>query len=152
MANQNRYQKEIELLFAKEWHLTAEQVYKALKKHYLFLGVWSVYRNLSQMVEKWMLMKTSWIFDKVVYEKHKPLHGHIVCHASWMIFDVDISHIMLDEKLVPENFNLQSINVIFDGHFSGENAKCDWVAKIMKETEGLQISETMKKTMMDMGK
>lgn len=77
----------------------------------------------------------------------KPLHGHIVCHASGMIFDVDISHIMLDEKLVPANFNLQSINVIFDGHFAGDEMKCDGVAKIMKKTEGIHISSAQKQQM-----
>lgn len=69
-----------------------------------------------------------------------------------MIFDVDISHIMLDEKLCPPNFNLQSINVIFDGHFSGDEVKCDGVAKIMHKTEGLDIDPEIKQKMLKMGK
>jgi len=48
-----------------------------------------------------------------------------------MIFDVDISHLMLENNLVPENFNLQSINVIFDGHFAGaEGESCAGVASV----------------------
>lgn len=64
-------------------------------------------------------MKTSGILDKVIYEKAKPLHGHIVCHASQMIFDVDISRLMIENNIIPSDFNLESINVIFDGHFTG---------------------------------
>lgn len=96
-------------------------------------------------------MKTSGILDKVIYEKKKPLHGHIVCHKSLMIFDVDISHLMIENNIVPENFNLQSINVIFDWHFgSWESWKCDGVANIMPKTKWLQVDSVSKETMMNM--
>lgn len=132
MANQNRYKTEIIRLLDDGKHRTAEQVFKILKKDYLFLGIWSVYRNLQELVDDGVIMKTSWILDKVIYEKKKPLHGHIVCHKSLMIFDVDISHLMIENNIVPENFNLQSINVIFDWHFwSDELGTCDWVANIV---------------------
>jgi hypothetical protein len=96
-------------------------------------------------------MKTSGILDKVIYEQTKPLHGHIVCHKSLAIFDVDISHLMIENNLIPENFNLNSINVIFDGHFgAGESGKCDGVAQVMNTTTGLQSDPMDKQKMMEM--
>jgi Fe2+ or Zn2+ uptake regulation protein len=69
---------------------------------------------LQELVDEDILMKTAGILDKVIYEKKKPLHGHIVCHKSTSVFDIDISHLMVEGKLIPENFNLTSINIIFD--------------------------------------
>ena len=153
MANQNRYKKEVEILLLK-WggHRTAEQILWELKKQYRFLSIGTIYRNLTALVQEGKIMKTSGIFDKIIYETAKPLHGHIVCHASGSIFDVDISHIMIDQKIVPPNFNLQSINVIFDGHFSGDEMTCAGVAKIMHETEGMHIDPVETKKMLRMGK
>jgi Fe2+ or Zn2+ uptake regulation protein len=51
MANTNRYAKEIELLCA-EGHWTAEQVHKAMKKTYRFIGIGTIYRNLNDLVTK----------------------------------------------------------------------------------------------------
>ena len=82
------------------------------------------------------IMKTAGIFDKVIYEKKKPMHGHIVCHKSGSIFDVDISRLMVENSIVPENFNLSSINVIFDGHFGkGEDGTCNGVAQVMPKSK-----------------
>ena len=151
MANQNRYKTEIVRLLDNGQHRTAEKVFNELKKDYFFLGIWTVYRNLQELVDEDVIMKTSWILDKVIYEKTKPLHGHIVCHKSLMIFDVDISHLMIENNLVPENFNLQSINVIFDGHFwSGESGTCDGVASILPKTKLLQTDPMDKQKMMAM--
>ncbi len=79
-------------------------------------------------------MKTSGILDKVIYEKAKPPHGHIVCHTSQMILDVDVSHLMAGNNLVPANFCLESINVIFDGHFTGDaGIACAGVAQVVQD-------------------
>lgn len=151
MANQNRYKTEIVRLLDNGQHRTADHIFKKLKKDYLFLGIGTVYRNLQELVDEWKIMKTSGILDKVIYEKAKPLHWHIVCHKSLMIFDVDISHLMIENNLIPENFNLQSINVIFDGHFwAWESGKCDGIASIMPKTTWLQPDPMDKQKMMAM--
>lgn len=151
MANQNRYKTEIIRLLDDGQHRTAEKIFNTLKKDYYFLGIWTVYRNLQELVDEKILMKTSGILDKVIYEKKKALHGHIVCHKSLMIFDVDISHLMIENNLVPDNFNLESINVVFDWHFwAWESGHCDWVANIMPKTKGLEISPVDKQKIRDM--
>ncbi len=136
MANQSRYKKEIELLLEDGNHWTAEQIYAELKKHYRFLGIGTVYRNLTQLVNEEKIMKTSGILEKTMYEKKKPLHGHIVCQKSGRITDVDIHDVLFEGITIPENFNLQNINIVFDGHYTGDDAvKCDGIAQVMKQTQ-----------------
>lgn len=136
MANQSRYKKEVELLLDDGNHWTAEQIYETLKKQYWFLGIGTVYRNLSQLVQEEKVMKTSGILEKTVYEKMKPLHGHIVCHKSGRISDVSIHDVLFESIHLPENFNLQNINIVFDGHYTGDDAvKCDGIAQIMTYTK-----------------
>ncbi len=133
MPNQHRYKKEIELLCQKG-HRTAEQIFTQLKKDYFFLGIWTIYRNLQELVDQKILMKTSGILDKVIFEKHKQAHGHIVCHHSWMIIDVPVDAIAFDGVDIPKNFNLQNINIVFDGHFVGDSGeKCQWIAHFKDE-------------------
>lgn len=133
MPNQHRYKKEIELLCQK-WHRTAEQIFKELKKDYFFLGIGTIYRNLQELVDEKILMKTNGLLDKVIFEKYKAPHGHIVCHHSWMIIDVPVDTIAFDGVDIPENFNLQNINIVFDGHFvEGSWEKCQWIAHFKDE-------------------
>jgi hypothetical protein len=48
--------------------------------------------------------------------------------------------LMVEGKLIPENFNLTSINIIFDWHFwAGESWTCDGVAQILPKTKWLKI-------------
>lgn len=133
MPNKHRYKKEIVLL-CNQWHWTAEDVFQKLKKDYFFLWIGTVYRNLQELIEEGLLMKTSGILDKVIFEKHKIPHGHIVCHRSWMIVDVPVDTIAFDGVDIPANFNLQNINIVFDGHFVGDSwEKCQGIAHFKDE-------------------
>lgn len=51
MANKNRYKTEI-ILLTKQGHRTAEDIHKKLKKTYLFVGIGTIYRNLTDLVEE----------------------------------------------------------------------------------------------------
>lgn len=133
MPNKHRYQKEI-LLICQQWHWTAEDIFKELKKNYFFLGIGTIYRNLQELVDAWELMKTSGILDKIIYEKNKIPHGHIVCHHSGMIIDIPVKDIVFDGIDLPPNFNLQNINIIFDGHFiQDDGSTCTWTAEFSEK-------------------
>lgn len=128
MPNQHRYKKEIQLI-CEEGHRTAEEIFKNLKKHYFFLGIWTIYRNLQELVDEGVLMKTAWLVDKVIFEKKKEPHGHIVCGKSSMIMDVSINKVSFDGIDLPDGFNLENINVVFDGYFAQEWSSCKWLAE-----------------------
>lgn len=69
--NKHRYIKEI--LHIIEWShissdISSDNIFKTLKKIYPLLGIWTVYRNLSELMEEWKIMKTVWILDYPLYE------------------------------------------------------------------------------------
>lgn len=133
MPNKHRYKKEITLL-CEQWHWTAEEIFNKLKKDYFFLGIGTVYRNLQELVDEGILMKTSGILDKVIFEKNTWPHGHIVCHHSGMIIDIPLKNLVFDGIDLPENFNLQNINVVFDWHFVQDSGEvCKWVAEFSEK-------------------
>ncbi len=124
MANHNRYKNEI-VLITETGHRTAEEIHKKLKKTYLFVGIGTVYRNLTELVNEWVLMKHHGLWDKILYETQKAPHGHLFCQYSGMIMDIDISMIDLTGLSVPDNFVIQETQLTIAGHFEGqESAYC----------------------------
>lgn len=115
------------LELCQEWHWTAEQVHAKIRDKYpwAFVWVWTVYRNLTELVNEWLIMKQHGLMDKMIYEKKKPHHGHIFCQNSWVIIDVDISkmNIPIDNIDVPEGFCNLEVQVTFAGYFKDANSR-----------------------------
>jgi len=132
MANVHRYKADI-IKLTEIWHRTAEQVFKELKKSYFFIGIGSVYRNLTELTNEWILMKHHGMGDKVIYEKNKPHHGHLFCQNTGMIEDIDISHLPLENISIPENFCLDEVEVTITWHFKDSNsAYCKINGKLLR--------------------
>lgn len=128
MANIHRYKLEI-IEITKNWHRTAEDILKKMRKTYLLIGIWTIYRNLTELVNEWVLMKHHGLWDKLLYEKAKPIHGHIFCQYTGMIQDVDISMIDFTGISIPDNFITEEIQVTIAGHFEWEESaycKINW--------------------------
>lgn len=132
MANVHRYRADI-IALTQTWHRTTEDIFKELKKSYFFVGIWSIYRNLTELVNEWVLMKHHGMGDKVIYEKAKPHHWHIFCQNTGMIEDIDISHLPLDTLNIPDNFCLDEIEVTITGYFKDTNsAYCKINGKLLR--------------------
>lgn len=121
MANVHRYRADI-ISLTETGHRTAEEIFKELKKTYYFIGIWSIYRNLTELVNEWILMKTAWLQEKIVYEKQKDPHGHLLCHTSGTILDVDSSLIDTSKIAIPAWFALEQVQIILHGHFLDEQS------------------------------
>lgn len=132
MANIHRYKLEV-IEITKTWHRTAEEIHKKLKRTYLFLGIGTVYRNLTELVNEWILMKHHGLWDKILYEKNKPPHGHLFCQYTGMIEDVDISMVDFTGLHIPENFCMDEIQLTIAWHFNGEeSAYCKINGKLLR--------------------
>lgn len=116
MPRHNKYKREIELI-CETGHWTAEEIYKKLRKSYLFLGIWTVYRNLTDLVNEWMLMRYDQMGERVMYEKAKPPHAHLYCRWGGAIVDVDISQLSFDSIQLPDDFVCEDIQVTFSGYY-----------------------------------
>jgi Fe2+ or Zn2+ uptake regulation protein len=122
MANVNRYKRDI-LEICEKWHRTAEEIHKKIKKYNLFVWVGTIYRNLTELVHEWKLIKHHGIGDKLLYEITKPPHWHLFCQNSWMIEDIDISMIDFTWIIVPENFSMDEIQLTIAGHFNDSDSR-----------------------------
>ena len=132
MSNIHRYKTEI-IALTQIGHRTAEEILKKLKKNYFFVGIGTIYRNLTELVSEWILMKHHGLWDKILYEKLKPAHGHIFCQYTGMIEDVDISMIDFTGVEVPENFCVEEIQLTIAWHFVGEeSAYCKINGKLLR--------------------
>lgn len=131
MANKNRYANEILLLI--EWkHLTGDQMHKLLKKTYPFVGIGTVYRNLNQLVEEGVLMKTAGVFDQILYETQKPHHGHIICRQSKNVYDIDISKLDINALDFPKEFTPEQVSIAVEGLFVAQGESCSAKVKGQK--------------------
>ena len=128
MSNKNRYRSEI-LHMIWDQHFTAQDLHSKLKKVYPFVGLWTVYRNLTELVEDNELMKTSWLIDHTIYEKHKKPHWHIVCKTSKQVFDVDVSMIDISWLDLPHQFSIHEINISFHWYYEWAKDACKWNIK-----------------------
>lgn len=81
-------------------------------------------------------MKTSGVTDKVLYEIKKKPHGHLYCNRSGRIEDLDITKVKFDGVCLPDNFNLENIQITFNGHFN-DNAEmpCAGIADVMAQLQ-----------------
>ncbi len=123
--NKNRYKNEIFLLCKYAPH-NADQILKKLRKNYPYLGLWTVYRNLSELVNEWVLEKISGVTDKTIYDikKSDNLHWHLVCETTWKVINIDISKIKNLDLWLPDGFNVSKVEVIFYGNFGWEEWEC----------------------------
>lgn len=132
MANMHRYKTEI-ITLTETWHRTAEEIHKKLRKIYFFVGIGTIYRNLTELVNEWLLMKHHGLGDKILYEKTKPPHGHLFCQYTGMIQDIDISMIDFTGIEVPGNFCIDEIQLTIAGHFTwAESAYCTINGRLLR--------------------
>lgn len=123
MVNKHRYKQEI-LHMIWDNHVTAQQLHNKLQKVYPYIGLGTVYRNLTELVDEKKIMKTSWLIDHTVYESYKPAHGHIVCKGSNHVYDINIDMIDLDKVNLPDNFTIEEMTISFYGYFGEWRKAC----------------------------
>lgn len=120
MSNKHRYIQEIKHI-VWERHISAQDVLWELKKTYPLVGQATVYRNLQELVDDKVLMKTKGLWSMVLYETYKPPHGHIVCKGGDVIHDIDLPLELTDMKF-PEGFTPENISILVEGTF--EDSTC----------------------------
>ena len=97
-------------------HLTVDEIFEKLKKKYPKVGRSTVYRNVEEMREIWVLSKIIWIWDKALYELSKDNHIHLIDRETGYIRDVHIDNINI--PWIPYNFTVDYMNVDIYGKFS----------------------------------
>ena len=131
IMNKHRYIKEIlHLLEGK--HLSSDEIFKKLKKTYPLLWIWTVYRNLSELIDDQKIIKTTWVLDTPIYELYKEPHGHIICKKARHVYDICIENLDFSKIDLPDNFEVEEINLSFTGTFVEQWTSCSASAKKFK--------------------
>lgn len=97
-------------------HLTVDEIFEKLKKYYPKVGRSTVYRNVEEMKDLWVLTKIVWIQEKAIYELTKDNHIHLIDTESWYIKDLQIDNVNIPG--IPYNFTVDYMNVDIYGKFS----------------------------------
>ncbi len=123
MTNKHRYKQEILIMIGND-HTTAQLLHQKLRRIYPSIGLWTVYRNLTELVDEWKLMKTNGLTEHTIYERIKPSHGHVICKLSNRIFDINIDMIDLSWIEFPQGFTLEDLHISFKGNFGDGPDSC----------------------------
>ncbi len=89
-------------------HLSVDEIFEEISK--LHENVWksSIYRNVEELSNKWMLNKIVWVNKKTLYELSKEDHIHIINSETWEVMDY---HIALPKIELPAWFEATSYDI-----------------------------------------
>ncbi len=82
------YEAILEVIKESREHLTADAIYLEVKKKKPSIAVGTVYRNLSQMVEKKMIGCVKGSDGAAKYDKSATSHPHGQCRECGSLFDI----------------------------------------------------------------
>lgn len=95
-------------------HLTVDEIFSKVKEIHPEAGMSSIYRNVEELVEEWLLKKVTWVGKKAFFEKYKWDHIHLVDKNTWLIIDLDETVILPE---LPIWFKAESIDLKVFGEF-----------------------------------
>lgn len=74
-------------------HLTVDQIFEALSKKYPNAWKSSIYRNVEELAEKWLLRKINGASKKAFFEKTKNDHIHLIDELTGKIIDINFKEV-----------------------------------------------------------
>ncbi len=97
-------------------HIDVDKLFKNLRKHFPTLALGTMYRNLSEMSDKHILLEVTLPGQKVKYELKKEPHIHLVCNGCGKIEDrtLDIED-KIKECEEENDFTVLDSNIVFTG-------------------------------------
>jgi len=100
-------------------HLTAEEIYKIVKRRHLRLSLGTVYRNLRVLAEQGSVRELDFGMAVSYFETIKDTHYHLVCRVCGKISDVAME---LEQKLMALVEGTSNV-----GEFQVEQHRLDFV-------------------------
>ncbi len=100
-------------------HLSVDEIFIKVSQEFLEAGKSSIYRNVEELVKKWVLKKVTGIWKKAYFEKAKTPHAHLIDEKSWEITDIEFKN--LDKiflKNIPNNFSVSNMDIKIFGKFT----------------------------------
>jgi len=97
-------------------HITTENLFKQIKKHFSSISLATLYKNINAMLETSLITEVKAPNQKTHYEITKEQHAHFVCTSCGEHKDVDFNMNNLCKDLVDEsNYEVAKTSVIISG-------------------------------------
>jgi len=97
-------------------HIDVDKLFKNVRKFFPTLALGTMYRNLSEMVNKHILLEVTFPGQKVKYELKKEPHIHLVCNECG---NIDDKRLVMDDKIKEceeeNDFKILESNIVFTG-------------------------------------
>ena len=90
-------------------HLSAEDIYDAIKKTHPKVGRATIYRNIEAMSEEGLLRKIPGVNGKAYFESNDIAHAHLVDDRTKIFCDFPIENVAI--KNIPEGYEVAEICV-----------------------------------------
>ncbi|MDX2041408.1 MAG: transcriptional repressor [Acidobacteriota bacterium] len=119
LRNTKQRQAVLDAIETHGGHLTAEEVYKIVKRRHPMLSLGTVYRNLRVLIEQGVVRELDFGMAITYFETTKDTHYHLVCRICSGIVDVEME---LEQKLMKLVEQASGV-----GGFQIENHRLDFV-------------------------
>ena len=90
-------------------HLSAEDIFEAVKKTHPKVGRATIYRNIEAMFEEGMLRKIPGVNGKAYFESNDTAHAHLVDDRTKIFCDFPMDNVQI--KNIPEGYEVAEICV-----------------------------------------
>ena len=106
-----------QIVTAKKWHPTADEVYHLARKKLPSISLGTVYRNLSQLVEAGKLKKVERAGEASRFDAEIEEHFHVRCTGCGKLADVpaEISETMLERARGASGYEITGYDLDFTG-------------------------------------
>ncbi len=89
-------------------HLTVDEIFEELIKIHPEAWRSSIYRNVEELAEKWLLKKISWVDKKSYFEKNIGNHIHLIDRKTLQIVDAPFD---FEIPWIPDDFKVEFVDV-----------------------------------------
>lgn len=90
-------------------HLSADDIFEEVKRIEPKIGRATVYRNIENMAEQWVLRRFPGINGKTYYECNDSTHAHLVDEKTGIFCDFPMENICISG--IPEGYEVSEIRV-----------------------------------------
>lgn len=101
------------LYISKEHHLTADQLFKLVKRQIPSVSETTVYRNLSRLVEEGLAVRLQLVSATDHYERVREPHAHVVCDQCQQITEAPLVRPATEHRL--KNYQISHTDVTYHG-------------------------------------
>ena len=104
------------LYTAKQHHLTAEQLFKLVKRQVPTISETTVYRTLKRLVEEGLAVRMQLLPEVDHFERVREAHAHVVCDGCGKIEDAPAQTTAGSKPEIRiKNFSVTHTNITFHG-------------------------------------